>query len=240
MRDGPRPYDSAVPFRLRPRSSSALLAALLALVTTVTACSGTRGSLSATTVSPGLGGESGQPVGDAGVDDVLARLERPMDQSFTATYDVTRKLGARTATAVVSRGPLAISVTIGDVRYVRADTDHTCVLSTSSCEDTVNEARVSDLGLSSTFWRDAPARALRVSYGRRSAPPTASTVTLAGQPAACVAVPVGAGVETYCALATGALARLDTAYATVELSAYEPTVRQEAFVLPGLAPVLPD
>lgn len=226
-----------MPFRAR-LTRAAACAALA--VTVVTGCSGTRGTLSTTTLPPGPGGVTGQPVGDASVDAVLTRLEQPMAQSFTATFAVTRKLGAKQAEAVVSRGPLAISVTIGDVRYVRADTDHTCLLTEARCEDSINEARVSDLGLSSTFWRDAPARALRVAYGRRAAPVTGSTATIAGQDAACVAVAVGQGTETYCALAAGTIARLDTAYATVELTAYEPTVRQEAFVMPGVAPVLPD
>ncbi len=217
------------------RSRVALVVAVVA-VTVVTGCSGTRGTLSATSAAPVPGGDAGQPVGDASVDAVLGDLERPMEQSFTATYAVTRKLGAKQATAVVSRGPLAISVTIGDVRYVRADTDHTCLLASKTCEDTINEARVSDLGLSSTFWRDAPARSLRVTYGRRATPATGEATTIAGQAAQCTTVPVGTGAETYCALATGAMARMDTAYVTIELTGYEATVRQEAFALPTEAP----
>jgi hypothetical protein len=224
-----------VPFTARSRV--ALVVAATA-VTVVTGCTGTRGTLSATSAAPVPGGEAGQPVGDASVDAVLDDLERPMEQSFTATYAVTRKLGAKQATAVVSRGPLAISVTVGDVRYVRADTDHTCLLATKACEETINEARVSDLGLSSTFWRAAPARSLRVAYGRRAAPATGEPTTIAGQAARCATVAVGAGAETYCALATGAIARMDTAYVTIELTGYEPTVRQEAFALPTAAPAV--
>jgi hypothetical protein len=171
-------------------------------------------------------------VGDAGVDAVLGDLERAMTTSFTATYAITRKLGATDAVAVVSRGPLATSVTIGDVRFVTSDVDHTCVLSTRTCEDTINDARISNLGLASVFWRDAPARTLRVTYGRRGAAPSAGDETVAGQAAHCVSVPVGTGVERYCSLAAGALARWDTAYVTVELTAWEPNLRPEAFDLP--------
>ena len=205
---------------------------MLALaVTAVTACSGTRGTL-ATKAAAVTGGDTGTPVGDAAVDAVLGDLETPLSTSFTATYAITRKLGATRATAVVSRGPLATSVTIGDVRYVSGDVDHTCLLAARTCEDTLNEARISDLGLSSTFWRDAPARALRVTYGRRAAPAAAGAETIAGQAAQCASVPVGTGTERYCALATGSLARWDTAYVTVELTAWEPSLRQEAFDLP--------
>ena len=194
-------------------------------------CTGKRGSL-ATAASAATGGDTGVPVGDAVVDAVLAGLERTMTTSFTATYAIARKLGATRATALVSRAPLATSVTIGDIRFVRADVDHTCVLSTKTCEDTINDARISDLGLASSFWRDAPARSLRVAYSRRAGAAVGSDETIAGQPAHCVAVPVGTGVERYCSLDTGAVARWDTAYVTVELTSWEPAVRQEAFEIP--------
>ena len=204
---------------------------VVAAVASVTACSGTRGQLTSA-ADPVTGGDTGAAVGDAAVDAVLGDLERPLATSFTATYTITRKLGTTTATAVVSRGPLATSVTVGDVRFVRGDTDHTCVLTTKVCDDSINDARISDLALSSSFWRDAPARALRVTYSRRAAPATGESTTIGGQPATCAAVPVGTGTERYCAVANGALARWDTAYVTVELTAWEPSVRQEAFELP--------
>ena len=194
-------------------------------------CTGKRGSL-APSASAATGGDTGVPVGDAAVDAVLSSLERTMTTSFTADYAIARKLGATRATALVSRAPLATSVTIGDIRFVHADIDHTCVLSANTCEDTINDARISDLGLASSFWREAPARSLRVAYSRRAGAPVGSDETIAGQPAHCAAVPVGTGVEHYCSLDTGAVARWDTAYVTVELTSWEPAVRQEAFEIP--------
>ena len=217
-----------MPFR-RPLRAQAAVA--VALVTLVTGCAGRRASLT-TASPPAAGGDAGTPVGDGAVDTVLGDLERPMASSFTATYAITRKLGATAGTALVSRGPLATSVTVGDVRFVRSDADHTCVLSTKACEDTINDARISDLGIASSFWRDAPARVLRVTYGRRASPASGDTVTIAGQSAQCVSVPVGTGAERYCALPAGAMARWDTAYITIELTAWEPNVRQESFELP--------
>lgn len=219
-----------------PLTLRRLLVVAALSVTGVTACAGKRGTLADAPVAPTAGGAEGQPVGDAFVDAVLGDLERPMESSFTVTYAVTRKLGSLQASATVSRGPLATSVTIGDVRYVRAEVDRTCLLAAGTCEDTINEARVSDLGLSSLFWRDAPARSLRVAYGRRAAPATGEETTVAGQAARCTSVPLGGGTEVYCSLASGTLARMDTAYVTVELTAFEPTVRQEVFALPTDAP----
>jgi hypothetical protein len=229
----PQPYDSPVPSH--PSVRALVLAAALGLgLALLGGCSAKRPSLSDTT-SGQLGGDAGSPTGADDVDAVLADLEAPMANSFTATYAITRKLGATSATAVVSRGPAATSVTIGDVRFLRADTDHTCVLSTKQCDSTINDARISDLGISSSFWRDAPARALRVTYSRRASPATKVDTTVAGQSAHCVDVAVGIGTEHYCSLATGAIARWDTAYLTVELTGYEPNVRQEAFAIPVTA-----
>jgi len=204
---------------------------VLTATTVVGACAGRRATLT-TPAGPVTGGDAGVSVGDAAVDAVLGDLERAMTSNFTATYTITRKLGATRADAVVSRGPLATSVTIGDVRFVRSDVDHTCLLSAKTCEDTINDARISDLGVASTFWRDAPARSLRVTYSRRAAAPTAADETIAGQPAHCVAVPVGTGTERYCSVPAGALARWDTAYVTVELTGWEPNLRPEAFDIP--------
>ena len=180
-----------------------------------------------------LGGDLGTPTGVDGVDAVLQRLEGPTQDVFTANYTVTRKLGAETANAEVAKSATATSVTIGRVRYLVSDAPKTCNLNESLCERGIIEARTSNLGIGTSFWRDNPARALRVTAARRSGPPTASTATIGGQEATCVAVPVGQGVETYCALAAGAIARWDTAYVTVELASFAPTVDQEAFQVPS-------
>lgn len=229
----PSPYDSPVPFRRPARS----VVAIVTLAVALSACAGGRPSLSATKTEQ-LGGDAGIPTGDTAVDAVLADLEAPLTSSFTLTYTILRKLGTTTATATVSRGPMATSVTVGDVRFLKADEDHTCVLTTKACESIINDARISNLGISSAFWRDSPARALRVTYSRRASPPTRTDSTIADQAAHCVAVPVGTGTEHYCSLASGALARWDTNYLTIELTAAEPNLRQELFQLPiGDAPV---
>ena len=229
----PSPYDSPVPPRRPVRS----LVAVVTLAVALGACTGGRPSLSDTKTEQ-LGGDAGIPTGDPAVDAVLTDLESPLTSSFTLTYTILRKLGNTSATATVSRGPMATSVTVGDVRFLQSDEDHTCVLTTKACESTINDARISDLGISSAFWRDSPARALRVTYSRRATAATKTDATIAGQAAHCVDVPVGTGTERYCSLATGAMARWETAYHTIELTAVEPNLRQELFALPiGDAPI---
>lgn len=229
------PYDSSVPRRRLSRLAVAVVT--LGAVVTLAACTPSRPSLGAATGEQ-LGGAAGEPTGDAAVDAVLRDLEAPLTSSFTLEYTILRKLGNTTATATVSRGPMATSVTINDIRFLRSADDHTCVLTTKQCENEINDARISDLGISSSFWRDAPARALRVTYSRRAAPATAADTTIAGQPAHCVDVPVGTGTEHYCSLANGAIATWDTAYHTIELTTFDANLRQELFQLPiGDAPI---
>jgi len=85
----------------------------------------------------------------------------------------------------------------------------------------------------SAFWAGGPARALRVALTRRSGPPVASTQDVAGQSAQCVDVPVGAGVEHYCASSLGPVARWDTAAVAVELTGLSPAADPTAFTAPG-------
>jgi hypothetical protein len=178
-----------------------------------------------------LGGAPGTPSGDAGADRVLALLEAVGNGPFTASYQVTRKLGPNVTTATVVQDGDRRSVTVSDVRFVHTDQDVTCKLSTKSCEPGVQDARISDYSIGSTFWAEGPARALRVAMTRRAGAPVASTQTIGGQEAQCVDVPVGAGVEHYCATPTGPVARWDTAAVTVELTAFAATPDDNAFAV---------
>jgi hypothetical protein len=146
---------------------------------------------------------------------------------------VTRKLGPNETTATVVQDGDKRSVTVGDVRFLHDGDDQTCVLSAKTCEPGTLDARISDYSIGSAFWASAPARALRVSVSRRAGPIVPSSQTIAGQPAECVDVPVGLGVEHYCALAQGPIARWDTAAISVELTAFSPTADQSAFSPPA-------
>jgi hypothetical protein len=184
-----------------------------------------------TEAAAALGGAPGTPSGDAGADRVLALLEAVGNGPFTASYQVTRKLGPNVTTATVVQESDRRSITVGDVRFLHTDQDVTCKLSTQACEPGVQDARISDYSIGSTFWADGPARALRVSMTRRAGAPVASTQTIGGQDAQCVDVPVGAGVEHYCATPAGPVARWDTAAVTVELTAFTATPDENAFTV---------
>jgi hypothetical protein len=180
-----------------------------------------------------LGGSPRTPSGDAGADKVLQPLEAVDPAPFTATYQVTRKLGPNQTTATVVQDGDKRSVTVGDVRFLHDGDDQTCVLSAKTCEPGTLDARISDYSIGSAFWASAPARALRVSVSRRSGPAVPSTQTIAGQQAECVDVPVGLGVEHYCALPQGPVARWDTAAISVELTGFSLTADQSAFSPPA-------
>jgi hypothetical protein len=180
-----------------------------------------------------VGGAVGTPVGNAGVDQVLTLLETVGNRSFTAQYALTRRLGGSTTPATVSQGPAATSVTVGDVRFLENGADVTCQLSTAECEDGILDQRISDIGVPSAFWAEAPARALRVTFARRGGEPVASQQTVAGLSVECVDVPVGSGVERYCATPAGPIAIWDTADKLVELQGFSDTADEALFVTPG-------
>lgn len=210
------------------------LAALLAVVgAVVAACGGERPSLSP--VPELMGGPVGSPVGDAGVDAVLALLEgtEGVDGPFTARYQVTRKLGPNTTDATVVRSDGTTSVTVGDIRFFDADRDLTCRLSTETCENGILDARISDYSVGSAFWGTGPARALRVAYTRRSGEPSPSSLEVGGRPATCVDVPVGPGVERYCASDLGPVALWDTAGLEVRLTSLQDAADGAALTPPG-------
>jgi hypothetical protein len=180
-----------------------------------------------------VGGVPGTSTSDRNADAVLALLEGDGAPAFTATYSITRKLGPNQTAGTVVKDGSSLSVTVGDVRFLSGAKTETCSVSSGRCQDGTLDARISDYSIASSFWAGGPARALRVAVSRRAGPTVGSTQTIAGLPATCVDVPVGAGVEHYCAVAAGAVARWDTAAVTVDLTALRPTSDPAAFSAPG-------
>jgi hypothetical protein len=215
-----------VPARRRPSFGIIAIATGLAVAGCAT---GPRPTLQKVGSSANLGGAPGTPSGDAGADGVLTLLEGPTGAKFTATYHITRKLGPQETDATVVQDGNSRSITVGDVRFLHTSADVTCTVSTAACEPGTLDARISDYSVGSAFWSGGPARALRVAMTRRSGPPVASTQNVAGQSAQCVDVPVGAGVEHYCATGLGPVARWDTAAVAVELTGLSGTPDAAAF-----------
>ena len=180
-----------------------------------------------------VGGTPGSPTGNAVVDAVLQRLETASRPAFTATYQITRKLGPSTTTGTVVHDGSKTSVTVGDVRFVQGTQTVTCSLSQQRCENGTLDARISDYSVSSAFYGPSPARALRVAYSRRSAEPSQADRSIAGVAATCADVPVGSGHELYCATDAGTIARWDTAAVDIELEQLQAVADPSAFVVPG-------
>jgi hypothetical protein len=176
-----------------------------------------------------VGGQPGTPTGVDAVDAVLHLLEGDQAAQLTAMYTVNTKFGSTSRPATVVRDGNRRSVTIGDVRFLTDSGRQTCDLTTGACEDDIQEQRVSDTGVTSGFWAAAPAQALRIALSRATGPTSASTETVAGQPATCVTVPSGQGRETTCTTPAGILARWDTAAVDVELTGFTPTADGAAF-----------
>jgi hypothetical protein len=194
-------------------------------------------TLAATTTScftgerPSFGCGADESTGRTEIDDVLNRLECVTTSTFTADYAILTRLGDIDSVAkVVQASSGRRSITINDVRYVYDNgRTITCDLITDTCEAIINEARTSDLLLTSEFYAQAMASRLRVDAERRIGDPMTSEMELGGQPALCVAVPVTGGTKTYCALESGALARFDGSDLLIELTGYSPTPDEAAF-----------
>ncbi|HEX9260621.1 MAG TPA: hypothetical protein VF855_13865 [Acidimicrobiales bacterium] len=207
-----------------------LVVTALAVVTLTGCVTGERPTLGP---MPDLGGSTGTPVGDAGVDKVLGLLEaaqRGSPTTFTAVYGVTRKLGPLSVSGTVVRDGGNLSITLGDVRYLVGGASKTCTVSTGACEAGLLEQRTSDVTVGSGFFAASPARALRVAYARKTGPAVPSQQTVAGIAVDCVDILAGAGTERYCATPAGPLALWDTADKTVTLAKFETTADPNAFL----------
>jgi hypothetical protein len=178
--------------------------------------------------------EAPDSTGDPASDAVLTRFDQVANSTFTARYDVASAERSEHATAtVVQASPTRWSVTVDAIRFVvDGSTSATCDVEFSDCSAEISTAQVGDVAVGPDFYAAGPASQLRADAAERTGPTVASTVELAGQPATCVAVPIGDQTTTYCALDSGALARLDSPRLTVELDSYTDEPDTSAFELP--------
>lgn len=173
-------------------------------------------------------------VDDAAIDAVIERLDSATAATFTAVYTITPTVaGAATTTATVRHSAtetytvFAVGATV-TVEYVTTDGEQqTCAAGRTECVvGTLDESRISDLAVSSSFWGPSTAQKIRVDSGRNLADAVASTETLAAQPAACAEIPVGglAIAVEYCALDAGPLGAYRGADTMIELVSYTAAV----------------
>lgn len=154
----------------------------------------------------------------------LDRAEAGADVAFTGAYEVTQKLGARTATVEVSVDPPAARIGVDDLVMVAGPHPATCLISAESCVGEVREQQLAPLGLFSGFYSAGPAQALRTAARRPGAgDPLLSNRSVAGAELDCVAIAVG-GVTTTtsCLTAEGIFGWVDTPAVHYELTRYAP------------------
>lgn len=204
--------------RGRARGGSAALAAAIAF--TVAGCAGQR-----PTVTP----QEGPAINvntDPAAAAVVDRLTGYPD-TFTAVYTITPTLaGVKPAKATVTVAGERQHIAIGDIDYyIGPGVAMTCAAKKTTCADGVNDAYVSDLAITHDFWGVAMAQRLANDISRKIGTSTERSETFAGQKATCVDVRLAgqadSGTVSYCALATGPLARYVGADTAVELTTFD-------------------
>ena len=196
-----------------------LLAALVAGLL-VTGCSGgDRPSTSAVKTTT-----TTAPTGDL-PPEVAAFLQRAAaaeDASFTASYDVLRKLGGVRSTVAVSAASGGARITVGDLVVLTGAHPATCRVSAEACVGEVREDQLAPFGIFSRFWSTGPAEALRTVVARDDdGQPVTSTRTTAGVPLDCIAVPVGSSLPaTSCTTPEGVFGFVDNPSVRYELASY--------------------
>ncbi len=170
------------------------------------------------------------------------RVELATDASFTIEYDVVTKFGGLTTTAIVAIDPiLGKSVEIGDTRflYTAEGTTSTCTVSTGECSNGIDETRVSDRQLTSTFFAQSAMERIRQDARVAVGPANGYASTTAERPTTCADFTVvdstGASrTKTYCAFdALSVIAVLDTADLSITATTVTDTIDTARFQPPG-------
>jgi hypothetical protein len=166
---------------------------------------------------------------------VLDRLERGSSATFTADYEITPSLTGQPTRATVMQLGSQQRVTIGDVDYFTDGTSsRTCAVGGTDCVDSIDDARVSNLSVTSKFWGPSVVSKLELDTARSVNASTGRTDTIANRPATCADVHVpsidGVGSVTYCAVDDGVLARYFGADVSIELTSFVPSVDESRLV----------
>jgi len=171
-------------------------------------------------------------VDDAAVQSVLDRLDRADSLDFIATYNIIPSSTGDTTQATVAQLGGRRRVKIGDVEFIADGTvARTCRTDIDECDDFLDDARISDLNLTHTFWGAAFRTRLELDAARRIGPSSGSSTTIAGQPAVCVdvilpSVATSSGTVVYCTLDAGILARYFGADVSIEMTSFSRDVAE--------------
>jgi hypothetical protein len=142
----------------------------------------------------------------------LADVKPQGTVAFRATYHVLRKLGGVETDVRVQSTPPRWTVTAGGVS-----------VGGPPAPTSGDEARLSAIGIFSSFYAEGPARALVADARRATAgAPVFSDRVVAGVPVHCVAVPqAGVLTQTACLTPDGVFGFLENASVRYELTSYE-------------------
>lgn len=197
-----------------------VLGALIAL-TTVTGCAtGQRPRLADTDIF-----SSGPPTGDPAIDAVLAMIEHAPEAPLVATYRIERRIGGVRTDAEVQVDAGGRRVRIGTVTFIITSAGaQTCVAAPSGdeCSPGLNQARISDTGVTMAFFNSDAAKRLRRDSVSKIGAGAASTKSIAGQQATCVDVPFGENSATYCAVPAGLIAQVVEGDVLIDLVELKP------------------
>jgi hypothetical protein len=167
----------------------------------------------------------------------------PTSTSFTIRYEIVTNFGGLTSLAVVAVDEiLGTSVEIGETRYLftAEGTTSTCSTTTFECVNGIDETRVSDRQLTSTFFKQSAIERIRQDARVAVAPANGredSTIVDRAGKCANFSVVDAQGAErikTYCALSDYAvISTMETADLSVRAVAVEDSVDTARFQPPS-------
>ncbi|MFZ9158167.1 MAG: hypothetical protein ACO29A_06710 [Ilumatobacteraceae bacterium] len=182
------------------------------------------------------------PVNDPAAESVLRVLTSTPATSFTVGYEIVTKFGGAVTSATVSFDPiLGTSVDIADTRYLYTaeGTTTTCSKSTFECTTGIDETRVSDRQLTSTFHKQSAIERIRQDVRVAVGPSVGRTDSLVDMATTCAEFPVvdSAGAprtKSYCAFDdVSVIASMETADLSVTAISMSPSADPALFQPPA-------
>jgi hypothetical protein len=167
----------------------------------------------------------------------------PTSTSFTVSYEIVTNFGGLTTLAVVAVDEiLGTSVEIAETRYLftAEGTTSTCSTTTFECVNGIDETRVSDRQLTSTFFKQSAIERIRQDTRVAVAPANGrQDSTIVDRTSVCADFSVvdsqgAARTKTYCALADYAvISAMETADLSVRAVAVEDSIDTARFQPPA-------
>lgn len=166
-------------------------------------------------------GPAPAPVGDDAIEAVLTELNAGSERAFRAEYSISTPSGETTTASVEQTAATSRTVVIGTTEYVvDGASRQTCEVGTTTCQPGLDAQPISVYAVTADFFGPSAVARLRREAEIRVGPTTATTETIADQPATCVTVPVADTASVFCALEGGPLARWRTTDVTIELTSF--------------------